>query len=84
MKDPLTKQRKSSSAIPLPFEEFELVDLAFHLPIGIDECSSGKHFFVVSLQPLSKTPHVTESALCNLLHPVAESMPFTLAYHLSK
>jgi hypothetical protein len=38
----------------------------------------------VSLQPLNKTLHVTESARLYLLHPVAESMPFTLAYHLSK
>ena len=79
MKDPLTEQRKSSSAIPLPFDEFELVDLAFHLPIGIDEGEGGKHFFFVSLQPLSKPLHVTEAARLYLLHPVLESTPFPLA-----
>ena len=37
MKHPLTKQRKSSSAIHRSLQQFELVDLAFHLPVGIDQ-----------------------------------------------
>ena len=37
MKDPLTEQWKSGPPIPLSFDEFEFVDLAFHLPVGIDQ-----------------------------------------------
>jgi hypothetical protein len=38
MKYPLTEQWKSCPAIALSFDELEFVDLALHLPVGIDQC----------------------------------------------
>ena len=37
MKNPFAQEGKSGSAIALSFDEFEFVDLAFHLPVGIDQ-----------------------------------------------
>jgi hypothetical protein len=37
MQHSLAEEGKASSAIALPFDEFEFVDLTFHLPVGIDE-----------------------------------------------
>ena len=37
MKNPLTQEWKCSPPIPHPFNELELIDKAFDLPIGMDE-----------------------------------------------
>lgn len=37
MKNTLTQEGEIGPAIPHPFNEFELVHLAFHLPVGIDQ-----------------------------------------------
>ena len=37
MQHALPQEGKASSAIALSFDEFEFVDLTFHLPVGIDE-----------------------------------------------
>jgi hypothetical protein len=59
----LTQQRKSCSAIPLSFDAFECVDLAFHLPVGREEGEPGKDFPLVPLQSGNETLDIAESAL---------------------
>jgi hypothetical protein len=81
---PLTEQRETGSPIALSFDELELIDLSFHLSIGIDQREPGQDFFLIALQSSSETLHIAEVALFHLLHPVTEPISFTPAHDLSK
>src|SRR6266567_873778 len=84
MKHTLTKQREVCSAIHGSFEQFELVDLAFHLTIGVHYSESSQYRIFVSFKSFRKPLHFGESTLGNLLFPVFEPMAFAFAYDLSK
>ena len=75
---------EARSAIHRPFEEFELVHLTFHLPIGMDHSQPCEDSLFVSFKSLSKALHFAKPTLSNMLFPVFESMTFALAGHLPK
>jgi hypothetical protein len=72
MEHALTQERETRTTISLSFDEFQLVDEPFNLPIGIDQGEPGKHFIFVPLQPGSETFDIAEAARLNLLYPILE------------
>jgi hypothetical protein len=49
VKHTLPEKRKTCPTITLSFDEFQLVDLAFDLSVGMDKRESSKHSLLVSL-----------------------------------
>ena len=70
MKHPLAEQRKTCPTIHRSLDQLELVHLAFHLPVAVDECSSGQDRHFVSLQTVGKALNLNNAALRNLLLPI--------------
>src|SRR6266568_4480982 len=76
----LTEQREARPAISLLFDEFQFVDLT----VGMHHGESCQGSLFVSFKPRGLPLHFGQSALGNLLLPVFQAMPFSLAHDLPK
>lgn len=84
MENPLTQEWKCSPPIPHPFDELELIDKTFNLPIGMDEREPGDNSLLVSLQALDKALDFSDITFGDLLLPLIETLTFSLAHELPK
>jgi hypothetical protein len=84
VQDPLTQEREAGPTIALSFDEFELVDEALCLSVGMRDSEPYKHGLFVAFKALGETLYFSESALGHLLLPVSQAMPFALAHDLPK
>ncbi len=66
MKDPLAQQRKTGSAVPLPFDEFKLGHMAFDHTIIDPPGEPSSHCLFVFLNPCGQGPQFRDVALLHL------------------
>ena len=84
MKYTLTEQGKARPTIALSLDEFELVDEALCLSVGMHDSESCEHGLFVAFKTLGEPLYESSPALGHLLLPVSQAMPFSLAHNLPK
>lgn len=84
MQDTQPKQIKLRSAIGLPLDEFESIDLALGLPIAVLRREGRTHGIVVPKNACSKAPEFGNATLLCFLQPTVQDVHLSIDKHRSK
>src|SRR5215813_11165069 len=84
MQYPQTKLLKTGSAIRLPFDQFESMDLSLGLPVTVRGLKSAIDRVVIAINTRGQTPQLRNAALLRFFEPARQNGNLPLCNHSTK